>query len=139
MTEIAGGLARNIIPDECRLYAGRRVAPGEDPEAIFLELKSVAEQAAHPLQIDVAMANGRCSPAFYQQPDSPLIATLGDLAGEDPATATYGSNALVYQPIADEIVVFGPGSIDQAHKAVEWIDIAELDRAASIYRRWLAS
>ena len=56
-----------------------------------------------------------------------------------PATASYGSNALVYRPIAGEIVVFGPGSIDQAHKAVEWIEISELDRAAAVYRRLLAN
>jgi acetylornithine deacetylase/succinyl-diaminopimelate desuccinylase-like protein len=34
-------------------------------------------------------------------------------------------------------VIFGPGSIDQAHQAIEWIDIAELDKAANIYRTWL--
>ena len=137
ITEIAGGLARNIIPDECRLYAGRRIAPGEDPEAIFADLAALAKEAGAPLEIEVEMANGRCSRAFYQEPDSPLIVVLGELAGEEPATAGYGSNALVYEPVADEIVVFGPGSIDQAHKAVEWIDISELDRAAAIYRRWL--
>ena len=31
VTEIGGGVARNIIPDLCTLYAGRRIAPGEDP------------------------------------------------------------------------------------------------------------
>ena len=134
VTEIVGGLARNIIPDECRLYAGRRIAPGEDPEAEFARLQAVAEAAAAPLDIDVSMANGRCSAAFFEDPTSALVTQVGRLAGEGPATATYGSNALVYRPIADQIVVFGPGSIDQAHKAVERIEISELDRAASIYR-----
>ena len=137
VTEIIGGLARNIIPDECRLYAGRRIAPGEDPEAEFERLKAVAERAADPLPVEVTMANGRCSRAFYQDPTSPLVGHLCQLAGEQPATASYGSNALAYRPVADEIVVFGPGSIDQAHKAVEWIEIAELDRAADIYRQLL--
>ena len=137
VTEIAGGLARNIIPDECRLYAGRRIAPGEDPWAIFDELAAVARAAADPLDIEVAMTNGRCSTAFYQEPDSTLITDLARLAEEHPATASYGSNALVYEPIASEIVVFGPGSIDQAHKAVEWIEVTELDRADRIYHRWL--
>jgi acetylornithine deacetylase/succinyl-diaminopimelate desuccinylase-like protein len=133
VTEMAGGLARNIIPDECFLYAGRRIAPGEDPEAEFARLRAVAERAAHPLPIEVAMANGRCSAAFYQDPSSPLVSHLCQLSGEPPATASYGSNALAYRAISPEIVVFGPGSIDQAHKAVEWIEISELDRAARIY------
>lgn len=139
VTEISGGLARNIIPDECRLYAGRRVAPGEDPERLFAELSEIAARAAAPLTVEIAMSHGRCSPAFYQDPSSPLVTGLGRLAGEAPITAGYGSNALVYDSIAEEIVVFGPGSIDQAHKAVEWVEIAELDRASEIYRRWLTT
>lgn len=137
VTEVEGGLARNIVPDRCRLYAGRRIAPGEDPETVFADLRALAIEAASPLEIAVEMTNGRASSAFYQEPDSPLIVELGELAGEAATTASYGSNALVYEPIAAEIVVFGPGSIDQAHKAVEWVSIDELDRAASVYRRWL--
>ncbi|MDA2945368.1 MAG: M20/M25/M40 family metallo-hydrolase, partial [Actinomycetota bacterium] len=30
VTEVRGGVARNIIPDRCELYTGRRIAPGED-------------------------------------------------------------------------------------------------------------
>lgn len=138
VTEIAGGLARNIIPDECKLYAGRRVAPGEDPPTVFEHLRALAVEAASPLEIIVEQPNGRTgSPAFYQDPDTRLVVTLGELAGERPTTATYGTNALVYEEVADEIVVFGPGSIDQAHKADEWIEITELDRATTIYERWL--
>ena len=137
VTQIEGGLARNIIPDECQVYAGRRVAPGEDPVAVFEHLRQLAVEAAAPLEVDVAMTNGRGSPGFYQEPDTRLVVTLGELAGERPTTATYGTNALVYEDVADEIVVFGPGSIDQAHKADEWIEIAELDRAAAVYEHWL--
>jgi acetylornithine deacetylase/succinyl-diaminopimelate desuccinylase-like protein len=137
VTEISGGLARNIIPDECQLYAGRRTVPGEDPDAVFAQLRALAERAAAPLAVEVALSYGRSSPAFFQDPTSALVTELSALAGEEPTTATYGSNALAYRSIADEISVFGPGSIDQAHTAVEWIEISELDRADQIYRRWL--
>ena len=137
--EIAGGVARNIIPDRCHLYAGRRIAPGEDPERIFEELSDLARAAARPLEITIEMANGRCSPAFYEEPDSDLIRDLSDLSGRAPELATYGTNALVYHDSADHLVVFGPGSIDQAHQAVEWVDIAELDRAGEVYRQWLTA
>lgn len=138
VTEIGGGRARNIIPDQCELYAGRRVAPGEDPHAIFEQLSAIVRQAAEPLEVSIAMANGRASAAFWQEPDSPLIQELATIAESDPELATYGSNALVYGDLTDELVVFGPGSIDQAHQAVEWIDIDELDRADRVYRAWLS-
>jgi acetylornithine deacetylase len=33
-------------------------------------------------------------------------------------------------------VVYGPGSIAQAHTADEWIALSEIDRAADFYRHW---
>lgn len=138
VTEIAGGRARNIIPDACELYAGRRVAPGEDPYQIFDELSELVRRAAAPLEVSIEMANGRASAAFWREPDSPLIQELAAIAESNPELATYGSNALVYGDLADDLVVFGPGSIDQAHQAVEWIDISELDRADRVYRAWLS-
>ena len=39
--------------------------------------------------------------------------------------------------VARECVVLGPGSIDQAHGAQEWVAISELEKLADIYtRRW---
>ena len=139
VNEIEGGLARNIIPDCCTLYAGRRIAPGEDPDTVFEQLRVLMERAASPLSIEVILANGFGSAAFYQDPDTPLVQLLCELAGAEPDVATYGSNALRYPDIADEIVVFGPGSIDQAHQAVEWIDLTEIERATDIYRTWFRS
>ncbi len=137
VTTITGGLAPNIIPDRCDLYAGRRLAPGEDPDEVFEQLSAIVRVAAQPCDVDISMTYGRGSAAFYQDPSSPLVRGLAELAGTDPETATYGSNALKYPGIANEIVIFGPGSIDQAHQAVEWIDIAELGKAADVYRTWL--
>jgi acetylornithine deacetylase/succinyl-diaminopimelate desuccinylase-like protein len=139
VTTISGGLAQNIIPDRCDLFVGRRVAPGEDPDTVFAGLRDLITAAADPCPVEVSMAYGAGSAAFYQDPGSPLVRGLAELSGMEPETATYGSNALMYPNSANEIVIFGPGSIDQAHQAVEWIDLSELDRAADIYRRWLRS
>jgi len=135
--EVNGGVARNIIPPHCDLFAGRRCAPGENPELIFEQLSTLMREAAHPLKTDIIMANGFAAAAFYQEPDSALVQMLAGLTSTEPAVASYGSNALQYAEVASEIVVFGPGSIDQAHQAVEWIDIAEIDKAAATYRTLL--
>ena len=137
VTEIGGGLARNIIPDCCTLYAGRRTAPGEVPDVEFERLSELIRQSAAPLSVDIELANGFGSAAFYTEPDCDLVTSLSSLAGSSPETAQYGSNALRYDTVAREVVVFGPGSIDQAHQAVEWVDIDELVRAADIYRKLL--
>jgi len=138
VTELAGGLARNIIPDHCSLYVGRRTAPGEDVAEVRAFLCDLIERSAAPLSTTIESLYGDGSPAFYQDPNSNLVKTLAQLADLVPTTAEYGSNALRYGEVADQLVVFGPGSIDQAHQAVEWVDIAELDRAVNIYRTWFS-
>ena len=132
-----GGVARNIIPPHAVMYIGRRVAPGEDPDEIFEHLSAISRVAAEPCAIDISLES--TFGAFYQSPDSPLIRWLAEQGETDPGVVTYGSNALQYGATGAEIVVFGPGSIDQAHQAVEWIDIDEVDKAARLYRRMFRS
>ena len=136
VTELAGGLARNIIPDACALYVGRRTAPGEDIDQVRAALCKLIDDSAAPLSTTIESLYGDGSPGFYQDPDSALVTVLAQLADSAPTTAEYGSNALRYGEVTDELVVFGPGSIDQAHQAVEWVDIDQLERVVDIYRAW---
>ena len=136
VTELAGGLARNIIPDACTMYVGRRTAPEEDVDEVRTALCKLIEDSAAPLATTIESLYGDGSPGFYQDPSCDLVTVLAQLADTSPATAEYGSNALKYGEVAEQLVVFGPGSIDQAHQAVEWVDIDQLNRAVNIYRTW---
>jgi acetylornithine deacetylase len=49
-----------------------------------------------------------------------------------PQAARYGTNACVYAATGMPCVVFGPGSIAQAHTVDEWIDLQQLEQATSI-------
>lgn len=137
VNEIVGGRGRNIVPDHCEMYVGRRTADREDYEEEFARLTELIRAAALPARVKVQLANGFGSNAFFQAPGSDLVVALAEMSGHAPAVADYGTNALRYGEVADQIVVFGPGSIDQAHQAVEWVDIAELQSAADVYRQLL--
>ena len=132
---INGGIAPNIVPDRCEVVINRRTAPGERVEAVVATVGELVAAAASPATVDVEVADGFAVDAFYRDPDSSLVQRISRLGGEAPTVAAFGSNALFYGDIAPELVVFGPGSIAQAHKAIEWIEIDELVRAAGIYRR----
>ncbi|MGI9623458.1 MAG: M20/M25/M40 family metallo-hydrolase [Acidimicrobiales bacterium] len=138
VTEIAAGLGRNIIPDHCDVYADRRVVPGEDPDAVFSRLTEVVAEAARPASVEVTTPYGRGFSAFYEDADSQVVELLSELGGGHAGTADYCSNALMYGSTSGQVVVFGPGSIDQAHQAVEWVEIAELEKAVDVYRSILA-
>lgn len=132
---ITGGIAPNIVPDHCELHVNRRTAPGEQVDTVLELLGDLVIAAARPAAAEIEVSDGFATDAFYRQPDAALTQLISRLSGAAPAVAAFGSNALFYDDIATELVVFGPGSIDQAHTAVEWIEIGELARAAEIYHR----
>jgi acetylornithine deacetylase len=111
--------------------------PGRMPLRRARRVAAITRAAAEPCQVDITLE--AAFKGFYQSPDSPLIRWLAEQGETTPDVVTYGSNALQYTDLGAEIVVFGPGSIDQAHQAVEWIDIDEVDKAARLYRRLLRS
>jgi acetylornithine deacetylase/succinyl-diaminopimelate desuccinylase-like protein len=133
VTIIHGGQARNIIPDQVKLQVSRRIVVGEDPDDIANGLYEFAKQHC-PLPVTMHYRGGWG--AFYQSPDTPLIKQLSDWTGVAPATAPYGTNMFAYLGLARDSVVFGPGSIERAHRDVEWVDVSELEKAAGIYERW---
>jgi acetylornithine deacetylase/succinyl-diaminopimelate desuccinylase-like protein len=132
---IAGGTGGNVVPDRCTFTVGRRTAPFEDPDEVAAEVARIIHAAMG--SCTVTLEPMSCSAAFYQSPDSDLVRLLAKSCTSEATTAPYGTNALRYVDWAREMVVFGPGSIDQAHKATEWVEIAELVRCAEGFEAWL--
>jgi acetylornithine deacetylase len=51
----------------------------------------------------------------------------------------YGTDAAFYASTGVPSVVFGPGSIAQAHTADEWVDLDQVEKAAEVYYRFVKS
>jgi acetylornithine deacetylase/succinyl-diaminopimelate desuccinylase-like protein len=133
VTMIRGGQAHNIIPDRCTINIDRRLTAGEDPTVEGERIVALAKaQCALPISVQWLH---RLNP-FFQKPDSPFVQQISAWSGRGPTVAPYASDAWAYGGIADEVVLFGPGSIEQAHRDVEWVEIHELEKAAQIYLRW---
>ena len=135
VTLVKGGTGGNVVPDSCSLTVGRRIAPGENNAEVVAHLKQLIEREC-PLPVEFTRTYVG-APAFYRSPDSDLVQRLAEWAGTQPAVAAYGTNALRYEGFADQMVVFGPGSIDNAHTAVEWVEIEQLELCAEVFTRWL--
>jgi len=134
VSRIQGGTGSNVVPDRCLLSIGRRNVPGEDPEIVLSHLLELAKKSC-PLPLEVKQA--RSVGGFLQSPETTWVKQLIAWSGQEPSVVPYGSHALVYAGLSKEMIVLGPGSIDQAHGQSEWVEIAELEKAASIYSRWL--
>jgi len=132
-TLIAGGSGANVVPERCMLFIDRRVVDGEEPDAVIDDLYALAQKQS---ELPVELARQLSVHAFYQPSESAWVQQLSAWSGHAPQLAPYGTNAWAYRNLPCETVVIGPGSIDQAHGAREWVEIAELDKIAQIYANW---
>ena len=142
---IEGGAAINIIAGRCRLEVDRRLVPGEDPEKLIGTIRDYLDG----LQSEGAIRAYRLRPAkvglpFLTPRDAGLVAGLGAAIrgeGREPSvvTASWYSDAGAFSQTCREVVVFGPGSIAQAHTSAEFIELDELLAAQRILERYLTS
>jgi acetylornithine deacetylase/succinyl-diaminopimelate desuccinylase-like protein len=142
VTLIEGGTGGNVIPASCTIVATRRIVPGEDSTEVYRQLAAIAADACPlPTRIQPVYPpadDGRIgSDAFYQTSDTPLVESLATWAGTTPKVAPFGTNALRYSGFANQMAVFGPGAIDDAHQATECVAIDDLVTLAEVYTRWL--
>jgi acetylornithine deacetylase len=49
----------------------------------------------------------------------------------------YGTDASKMERAGVQCVVFGPGDIAQAHTAVEWVEVGQVETAVEVYARIL--
>jgi len=133
---ISGGIALNVIPDHAEVEFEVRNLPGDDPGALIdagraytertlvPEMRAVHAGAAiewHPL-VDY--------PALADQPASAWLTHLVCAAAGNAKTRTvsFGTEGGLFQAIGVPTVVCGPGSIEQAHKADEYVTLAQLSQ-----------
>lgn len=140
---IQGGLSVNTVPDVCTIEIDRRVLPGEDAESAYQHALSWlrdqpggAAEAEHerPYLLGTSLAD-RDNGAVAER----LVAVSRRLFDRgDKIGVPFGTNASRISAAGVPTVVFGPGSIDQAHTADEWLSIAELEKASAVLYEFLA-
>jgi succinyl-diaminopimelate desuccinylase len=140
---IEGGISVNTVPDVCEIEIDRRVIPGENG-------KEVMNQVAEELQNSLDFEFEFLPPWIIGLPLSDdnngawadrLMNSIEDVAAvpHQKVGVAYGTHASRIAAAGVPSVVFGPGSIDQAHTKDEWIAIDELEQACEIYYRFCVS
>jgi len=137
---IRGGLSVNTVPDECTIEIDRRLLPGEDNQAAY---RHVVDHIASWPGIDFAVEHD--SPfmdgaTLSDGPNHALAKRLCEVAQvcgfpSKPIGVPYGTDASKISAAGVPAVVFGPGSIDQAHTVDEWLPLDELSLASEILYR----
>jgi acetylornithine deacetylase len=141
---ISGGVQVNFVPDECFIEIDRRLLPGERAIDALTNYQSLLDDLArrHPGFI----AEMEAPMLTDEGLDTPVDAAPALLGGEilremgldgAPAGVPFGSDASKLSRQGVPSLVFGPGSIDRAHGAVEYVEIDEVLKAEAFFREFL--
>ena len=129
---IEGGIADNIVPDDCRFHYEFRNLPGSDVDAMQGEVRAYAaalEPAMRAVDPDAGIRfETICAmPAFLARPDDAAVRLAQRLVAGDATTlVAFGTEAGLFQRAGVPTVVCGPGHIAQAHQADEYVSLAQL-------------
>ena len=142
---IQGGIAMNIVAHRCQIEVDRRLVPGEDPERLLGRTRQYLEGLKQKGTIvDFTVQPVIAGTPYWASPETDGIRRMKDSlvsCGYEPAlaTAAWYSDAGAFSRICQDVFVFGPGSIRQAHTVDEFIEVDMLEQGVHVLRSFLKS
>jgi acetylornithine deacetylase len=139
---INGGTAMNIIAEHAALAWEFRNVPWDDSAALLGNVQRfVAEDLRPRLKARDPRADAvtECRvevPGLMADPDSPAVRTALRLTGQNQTrTVAFSTEAGLFQRAGIAAVICGPGSIDDAHRADEFVAPDQLEACAQFLHR----
>jgi len=135
---IQGGTILSTVPDYCQLEVDRRTLPGETKDEVLQELHAVLEPLARAnpdFSYEITGPTLEIAPLDIPL-DTPVVETVTrayrEIAGQEGnVRAFYGGTDA--PNFGFPTLVFGPGSVAQAHSLNEYVEIDDLEFATKVY------
>jgi len=121
--------AINITPPQsiCTVYF--RPMPGTDAERLIERAREAAARCGVEFELRA------CAGPVYVDPKSEFVHEMLEVAGkEQPRNVAYGTDGTMFTELK-RLVIFGPGSVAQAHTHDEFIELADLEQGTEMYAR----
>ncbi len=139
---IHGGTAPNILARECRFVFDLRCIPGREAKDVLEEFWAAVSAADAKLKavgndMGITVRSLAEVPGLRHEKNGAAELLCAKLQGlEDPGTAVpYGAEAGQFQAAGFSTVICGPGSIAQAHKPDEFIEVSQIEAGARFMSR----
>ena len=130
---IKGGLARNVIADQCTVDWEMRPVIPEDGKFVTENIEAYAKNVLLPEMRKVyPKANIKKEiigeiMGFTKEEKSDAVNLVCNLTGDNSRdVVSFGTEAGLFQELGISTVVCGPGSIEQAHKIDEYVSFDQL-------------
>jgi acetylornithine deacetylase len=133
------GTALNVVPDRARLELEIRDVPGDDPDAVLARLRAAAAaiaaagRAAAP-EAAVAIEVVNRYPGLATAAETEAVRLVQRLAGgAGTMKVPYGTEGgLFAAALGVPVVICGPGSMAQGHRADEYVTQDQLERCDAL-------
>jgi acetylornithine deacetylase len=131
---IRGGSGVNVVPDRCALEVGFRPLPGIASEELVERVSRAAREAAAPFEPEIELLSD--SPPMLLDAASPIHRHLCGLVGQKGGSSvSFATDAGWLQRLGLDCAIFGPGSIEVAHKPNEFLPKDEFAAARGLLER----
>ncbi|MGE5504343.1 MAG: acetylornithine deacetylase [Actinomycetota bacterium] len=138
---IAGGTALNIVPKDCGFEFEFRNLPQHDVEGLMAEVRGWAQDLA-PEMLAISGAAGimfdewNTTPGLLLDTADEVVQLVLSLSGRnDTGKVAFTTEAGLFHQAGVPAVVIGPGSIAQAHKPDEYIELSQIDACEAFLTR----
>jgi acetylornithine deacetylase len=139
---IQGGIAHNVIADNCAVDWEMRPVQVSDADFVKSGMKTYVDdellpamRAVHPEADIITHVIGEVV-GLEPMPDSEALKLVADLTGANTTDVVcFGTEAGLFQQIGIPTVVCGPGSIEQAHKPDEYVELDQLGQCLGMLDR----
>lgn len=126
---IGGGVAGNVVPDECVLAVNHRFAPDRSPEEAVAHLREVFEG----YELTVVDRAAGASPGL----STPVAAQLVAATGRAPVAKLGWTDVARFAALGMPAVNFGPGDPTLAHTQAEHVPAAQIAHCAQVLRQFV--
>lgn len=135
VTKINGGTAINIVPALCEIEIDRRVLPGETKDSVLAEIEeTLKDSEEYEIEDYLFIASS------FIKKDHPFVLAL---AGTSQEVRGAEAKIKIFEATCEApffsvdkgipTVLFGPGSLKQAHVKDEFVEIEQVLTASRIY------
>ncbi|WP_440996168.1 acetylornithine deacetylase [Arhodomonas sp. SL1] len=135
---IHGGDNPNRICGEAELHFDLRPLPGMSIPELRAELESrlTAVMAEHPGALSIrSLFPGQ--PPLETPEGAEIVEAARALTGESPGAVAFGTEGPWLRELGMDVVVLGPGDIDQAHQPDEYLALDRLEPTVALLRRFI--
>ena len=132
---VSGGIAHNVIADKCKVEWETRPVIREDGDYVNQIIDDYADKELLP-EMKKVFSDAYIKKeiigevvGFNRLNNSEACEFVSSITGDNSREAvSFGTEAGLFQEVGISTVVCGPGSIEQAHKIDEYIELGELKK-----------